>query len=91
MKSNGIGCTKLYWLLVLILCQHDLAIETLIALSVCLSVIFARGRTLDGSIVVGMDESGNDNTVRILPPLTTSRMRSQLIACQPIRDWQTKG
>ena len=39
----------------------------------------------------GMDESGNVNTVRILPPLTTSRIRSQLISCQPIGDWQTKG
>ena len=38
-----------------------------------------------------MDVSGDDNTVRILPPLTTSRMRQQRISCQPIRDWQTKG
>ncbi len=38
-----------------------------------------------------MDESGDNNTVRILPPLTTSRLRPQLIACQPIREWQTKG
>ena len=45
----------LYWLLRLILYQHELAIKTLIALSVCLSVclsvIFACARTLDGSIV----------------------------------------
>ena len=41
----------LYWLLGLILYQHELAINTLIALSVCLSVIFASARTLDGSIV----------------------------------------
>ena len=38
-----------------------------------------------------MDESGNVNTVRILPQHTTWRIRSNLISCQPIGDWQTKG
>ena len=44
-------CLLTYWLLWLILYQHKLAINTLIALSVCACVCdFARARTLDGSI-----------------------------------------
>ena len=39
----------------------------------------------------GMDVSGDENTMRTLPPITTSRTRSQLISCQPIRDGETKG
>ena len=39
----------------------------------------------------GMDVSGVHYKVDILPPLTNSRMRSQLISCQPIRDWQPRG
>ena len=41
--------------------------------------------------IEGMDVSGVHYKVDILPPLTNSRMRSQLISCQPIRDWQPKG
>ena len=37
-----------------------------------------------------MDAFGDYYSVRIPPPLATSKMRSQAISCQTIRDWQIK-